>query len=161
MIKSVTFFSGTPGNSNHTLSVIFSQSELFLLHYADFPVFTSSLPSVATAIEGIQKPITCIVKSRPASNITWSHDVGVVGMATQNVMQDGYYFITTGTFTMEKPVYSMRGKKIFCTGEPKFGAPIKQNTTLNVLCEYTVDSFLPKKAVPNLSAKSLFRPILA
>ena len=63
-------------------------------------------------------------------------------MATQNVIQDGYYSITTGTFTIEKPLYSMRGKKIFCTGEPKFGAPIKQSSTLNVLCEYPLGSFL-------------------
>ena len=62
-------------------------------------------------------------------------------MVTQHVMQDGYYFITTGTFTIEKPLYSMRGKKIFCTGEPKFGAPIRKSTTLNILCEYTRISF--------------------
>lgn len=116
---------------------------MFFLYHADLPVFASSLQTVYTAIEGIPKPITCSVKSRPASNITWSHDAEVVGVATQNVIRDGYYFITTGTFTIEKPLYSMRGKNIFCTGKPKFGAPIKQNTTLNVLCEYTLISVLP------------------
>ena len=81
------------------------------------------------------------MKSRPASNVTWSYDSGVVGVVSHKVTQDGYYFITNGTFTIEKPLYSMNGKNIFCTVEAKFGGPIKLNTTLNVQCEYTLNFF--------------------
>ena len=94
------------------------------------------------AREGIQKPNTCSVKSGQASNITWSHDSGIVGVATQNVIQNGYYIITTGIFTVEKPLYSMRGKKIFCVGETKFAEPIMQDITFNVLCKHTLISLL-------------------
>lgn len=104
---------------------------------AAYPVFTSNLPSVETAIEGIPKPISCKVKSRPASTVTWLHDEGVIGNQTQGVTRDGYYFITIGTFTINDPLYSMTGKKITCTGKSIFGSPIKQNTTLDIVCEYT------------------------
>ena len=111
-------------------------SNFLKIYLAAYPVFMSSLPSINTAIEGVPKAVSCKVKSRPVSTLTWLHDVGVVGVATQSVTRDGYYFITTGIFTINDPLYSMTGKKIVCTGKPVFGAPIKQNTTLNVVCEF-------------------------
>ena len=99
----------------------------------EFPVFAYSLQSVITAIEGIPTQVSCIVKSRPASNITWSHDAEVVGVSTQNVKQDGGYFTTTGIFNITKPLNSMNAKTIICTGKAQFGASIQQNTTLNVV----------------------------
>ena len=102
-----------------------------------FPFFASQLQSISTAVEGIPTLISCVVKSRPASNITWSHDADVIGAPTQQVIEDGNYFITTGTLYLTKPMYSMNTKNIICTGTAKFGAPVQQNTTLNVL-------YLPK-----------------
>ena len=102
-----------------------------------FPFFASQLQSITTAVEGIPKLISCVVKSRPASNITWSHDADVIGAPTQQMIEDGNYFITTGTLNITQPMYSMNTKNIICTGKAKFGAPVQQSTTLNVL-------YLPK-----------------
>ena len=116
-----------------------------------FPIFASSLPSVITAIEGIPKQVSCIVKSRPASNITWSHDPEVVGVSTQNVKQDRGYFITTGTFNITQPMTSMNAKTINCNGNAQFGVPIQHNTTLNIVYrpKNTTFSVTPSKFALN------------
>ena len=115
-------------------TAIVESRKLELEHVFILPIFGSSLRSISTAIEGISKQISCVVKSRPASNITWSHDAEVVGVQTQNVMEDGNYFITTGTLNITQPMYStMNTKNVICAAKPKFGAPIQQTTTLNIL----------------------------
>ena len=139
----------TKSNYTFCYDLSFPYLKLFLFCFPALPVLTSSLQTVSTAYEGIPKSIICSVKSRPASNITWSRDSGVVGVATQNLIQSGYYFVTTGNFTIDKPLYSMRGKSIFCTVEAKFGAPIKQNTSLNVLCKFALDFFITMVIVTN------------
>ena len=112
---------------------IVESRKLELEHVVIFPFFGSPLQSITTAIEGTQTPISCVVKSRPASNITWSHDADVIGVQTQHVIEVGNYFITTGTLNITQPMYSMNAKNIICTGKAKFGAPVQQNTALNVV----------------------------
>ena len=114
-------------------AAVVESRKLELQHVFILPIFGTSLRSISTAIEGIPKQISCVVKSRPASNITWSHDADVIGFQTQNVTEDGNYFITTGTLNITQPMYSMNAKNVICAGKPKFGVPIQQSTTLNIL----------------------------
>ena len=81
--------------------------------------------------------VTCSVRSRPASVITWSADPGVTGIqATPTVKKDGFYLITEGVYNLSNPAFSMNGKKISCTGTPVFGSTVTTVATLNVLCKF-------------------------
>ena len=104
--------------------------------FVAFPDTNSNpLQPGTTAIEGAPTVVNCTIRSRPKSNITWSHDVEVVAVKSQNVRVDRGYYITTGILNITQPSASMDGKRISCTGTPMFGSSIIQNSTLTVLCK--------------------------
>ena len=125
--------------------------------------FFASLPLIAlpvisgnqvqrslTANEGTPTEVTCSVRSRPASTLTWSADTGEIGIPlTPTVQRDGFYLITTGRYNLTNPAYTMDGKKINCTGVPVFGSAVTTVTTLNILCK-----FLPLVIIPEFSKVS-------
>ena len=126
-----------------------------LEHVIIFPIFGSALQSVSTAIEGIPKQISCVVKSRPASNITWSYDADILAIQSQNVTEDGNYFITTGILNITQPLYSMNAKNVICNAKAKFGAPIQRTTNLNILYHPKNTKFLITPSHLDLNANVL------
>eukprot|EP00112_Aurelia_sp_Birch-Aquarium-sp1_P002056 Seg1224.2 transcript_id=Seg1224.2/GoldUCD/mRNA.D3Y31 product=Hemicentin-2 protein_id=Seg1224.2/GoldUCD/D3Y31 len=122
-----------------------------------FPVISGNhIQGSFTAIKGTPTEVTCSVRSRPASTITWSAETGVIGIPeTPTVQQDGFYYITKGRYNLSNPVYAMDGKKINCTGIPVFGSAVTIVTTLNVLYrpENTTFTVTPSKLVLNTTIK--------
>ena len=76
--------------------------------------------------------MTCVVKSKPTSQITWSHDPAITGVVSQNVTVDGHYSITTGKFNVTRTSFDMDRKNITCIGDANLGLKAIQKTTLFV-----------------------------
>lgn len=110
-----------------------NKNKNILLYFTAPPAIHSPrLPAKSIVVETIATTITCAFESIPSSNITWSYDSGVIGVASQKVKKEGKYFITIGTLYIETPMASMNGKNINCTGKSSIGSPVTQKTILAV-----------------------------
>ena len=94
--------------------------------FVAFPDTNSNpLQPGTTAIEGAPTVVNCTIRSRPKSNITWSHDVEVVAVKSQNVRVDRGYYITTGILNITQPSaqWMERGSVVLvhqCLDHPSF-----------------------------------------